>query len=192
MDKNTNIYHHDLLLIGGSAGSLHVIMEMLKNIHFALDFIMVIVVHRKPYSNSVLPVLLQQFTKIEVIEIEDKTELQKNKIYIAPSDYHLLFEDTKTASLDSSEKMNYSRPSIDVTFKSGAEIFGTKVTAVLLSGANSDGVEGLKYIKKNGGKVWIQDPKTAEVDYMPKSALAQIEYDEVFTPKQLAEMLQKQ
>jgi two-component system chemotaxis response regulator CheB len=50
-------------------------------------------------------------------------------------------------SLDSSEKMNYSRPSIDVTFRSAAEIYGENVIGVLLSGANADGVEGLSYIK---------------------------------------------
>lgn len=182
-------YEYGLVLIGGSAGSLHVIMEMLKKIDFSLNFPVVIVVHRKSYSTSVLPVLLQQFTEIEVIEIEDKTDLLPNKIYIAPADYHLLFEDTKSVSLDSSEKMNYSRPSIDVTFRSAAEIFGLNLAAVLLSGANSDGVEGLKYVKINGGRVWIQNPETAEVDYMPRMALGQVEYDLVFNPDELAELL---
>lgn len=191
MNSKNTLYQPELLLIGGSAGSLHVIMEMLKNIDFSLDFPIVIVVHRKPYSTSILPVLLQQFTDIEVVEIEDKTDLKNNKIYIAPADYHLLFENTKTVSLDSSEKMNYSRPSIDVAFRSAAEIFGSKMIAVLLSGANSDGVEGLKYIKNNGGKIWIQDPETAEVDYMPRMALEEIECDLIFNPNQLAGMLKK-
>lgn len=76
----------------------------------------------------------------------------KNKIYIVPADYHLLFENKKTMSLDSSEKMNYSRPSIDVTFKSAAEVYGKTLVGILLSGANADGVEGLSYIKKITGK----------------------------------------
>lgn len=104
--------------------------------------------HRKAHSASILPVLLQQFSAMEVIEIEDKTEIKNNKLYIVPADYHLLFEDKKIMSLDSSEKMNYSRPSIDVTFKSAAEIYGENLVGVLLSGANADGVEGLHYIKK--------------------------------------------
>lgn len=188
--KNTP-YHPELLLIGGSAGSLHVIMEMLKSINFKLSFPVVIVVHRKPYSTSILPVLLQQYTEIEVLEIEDKTDLAPNKIFIAPADYHLLFEDHLTMSLDSSEKMNYSRPSIDVTFRCAAEIFGKKLIAVLLSGANSDGVEGLHYVKKNGGSIWIQDPETAEVDYMPKMALEDFSDAQTFSPNELASMLKK-
>ncbi|KQT16927.1 chemotaxis protein CheB [Chryseobacterium sp. Leaf404] len=184
-------HNQRLLVIGGSAGSLTVIMQMLKKIDFSLSFPVVIVVHRKAYSTSVLPVLLQQFTEIEVIEIEDKTDLSANRIYIAPADYHLLFEDTKTVSLDSSEKMNYSRPSIDVTFKSAAEVFGFNLTAALLSGANSDGVEGLKYVKINGGRIWIQNPETAEVDYMPRMALEQIESDVVFSPEDLADIIKE-
>lgn len=179
----------ELIVIGGSAGSLQVILEMIKNLNENLNFAILLVVHRKAHSNNILQTLLQQFSNMEVVEIEDKTDIQKNKIYITPADYHLLFENKKMMSLDSSEKMNYSRPSIDVTFKSAAEIFGKNLVGILLSGANADGVEGLAYIKKNKGKVWIQDPKTAEVDYMPKHAVEEIDYDLLIKPNNLADYI---
>ncbi|KQK25893.1 chemotaxis protein CheB [Chryseobacterium aquaticum] len=178
-----------LIVIGGSAGSLQVIMEMIKNLDDNLSFPIVLVVHRKAQSTSILPTLLQQFTTMQVLEIEDKTEIENGKIYIVPADYHMLFEDTNKVSLEASEKMNYSRPSIDVTFKSAAETFGDSVIGILLSGANADGVEGLCYIKRNKGKVWIQDPETAEVDYMPRQAAQQIDYDLLIEPKNLAECI---
>lgn len=181
--KNTNT---ELIVIGGSAGSLQVILEMIKKLNIELKFPIVLVVHRKAHSTSILPILLQQFSPMEVIEIEDKTEIKSNTLYIVPADYHLLFENKKIMSLDSSEKMNYSRPSIDVTFKSAAEIYGKNVIGVLLSGANADGVEGLGYIKKNGGKVWVQDPETAEVNYMPRHAVNEVDYDLIITPNNLA------
>ncbi|WP_185097269.1 chemotaxis protein CheB [Chryseobacterium glaciei] len=181
--KNTDT---KLIVIGGSAGSLQVILEMIKKLNIELKFPIVLVVHRKAHSTSILPVLLQQFSSMEVVEIEDKTEIKNNTLYIVPADYHLLFENKKIMSLDSSEKMNYSRPSIDVTFKSAAEIYGENVIGVLLSGANADGVEGLGYIKKNGGKVWVQDPETAEVNYMPKHAVDEVDYDLIITSNNLA------
>lgn len=184
--QNTNT---ELIVIGGSAGSLQVILEMIKNLNDKLNFAILLVVHRKANATNILQTLLQQFSPVEVIEIEDKTEIQNNKIYITPADYHLLFEDKKTMSLDSSEKMNYSRPSIDVTFKSAAEIYGEKMIGILLSGANADGVEGLGYIKKNNGKVWIQDPETAEVDYMPKHAVQEIDYDLIINSSNLADYI---
>lgn len=176
----------ELIVIGGSAGSLQVILETIRNLNGDLSFPIVLVLHRKAQAESILPKLLQQFSAIDVIEVEDKTELQNNKIYIVPSDYHLLFENKNTVSLDGSEKMNYSRPSIDVTFRSAAEMFRQSVIGILLSGANSDGVEGLKYIKKNQGKVWIQDPETADVDYMPRHAVQNVEYDLIVKPNNLA------
>lgn len=177
----------EMVVIGGSAGSLQVILETLKKLSRHLGFPVVFVLHRKPQAVSLLPHLLQQFAGTEVIEIEDKTDLRKNKIYLVPPDYHLLFENKTIVSLDSSEKMNYSRPSIDVTFSSASRIFGKNLVGILLSGASSDGVEGLDYIKKNGGKVWIQDPDTAEVSYMPTQAMQNVEYDLLVSPDNLAE-----
>ncbi|MEJ5048755.1 chemotaxis protein CheB [Chryseobacterium culicis] len=180
-----------LIVIGGSAGSLQVIIEMIKNLDNKIHIPIILVIHRKAQSGDILRTLLQQFTRIAVVEVEDKTELEENKVYIVPADYHLLFENNKNMSLDSSEKMNYSRPSIDVTFRSAAEIYGENVIGILLSGANADGVEGLSYIKKYNGKVWIQDPETAEVDYMPRHAIEEIDYDLIITPDTLASYIKQ-
>jgi two-component system chemotaxis response regulator CheB len=183
-DTNT-----EMVVIGGSAGSLQVILEMIKNLNENLQFPIVLILHRKAHSANILQTLLQQFIAAEVIEIDDKSEIENGKLYIVPADYHLLFENKKMMSLDSSEKMNYSRPSIDVTFRSAAEVFGKKLVGILLSGANADGVEGLYYIKKNEGRVWIQDPKTAEVNFMPRQAVEEINYDKIVRPENLADSI---
>lgn len=188
MTSKTNT---ELIVIGGSAGSLQVIIEMIKNLDNMIPVPILLVIHRKAQSGDILRTLLQQFTKIAIVEVEDKTELEENTIYIVPADYHVLFENHKNMSLDISEKMNYSRPSIDVTFRSAAEIYGKKVIGVLLSGANADGIEGLSYIKKNKGKVWVQDPETAEVEYMPRHAVEQIDYDLIVTPGTLANYIKQ-
>ena len=70
-------------------------------------------------------------------------------------------------------------------------MYGENVTGILLSGANADGVEGLSYIKKYKGKVWIQDPETAEVDYMPRHAIEEIDYDLIITPHNLAHYIKQ-
>ncbi|AKK73958.1 chemotaxis protein CheB [Chryseobacterium gallinarum] len=176
----------ELIVIGGSAGSLQVIIEMIKNLNDAIHIPIVLVIHRKAQSGDVLRALLQQFTQIPVVEVEDKTEVREHAIYIVPADYHLLFENKRNMSLDSSEKMNYSRPSIDVTFRSAAEVYKENMLGILLSGANADGVEGLGYVKKYNGYVWIQDPETAEVEYMPKHAIEEIDYDLIIKPGNLA------
>ena len=75
--------------------------------------------------------------------------------------------------------MNFSRPSIDVLFQSAAAYFGKKALAVVLTGANDDGSKGAIEIKKQGGKVLIQHPHSAEAPTMPKAALAAVDADYV-------------
>lgn len=185
----TNHQPIELIVIGGSAGSLQIIIDMIKKLDVTMDIPIVLVIHRKAQTTSILPALLQQFSVLEVLEVEDKTDLEHHKIYIVPADYHLLFENKIKMALDVSEKVNYCRPSIDVTFKSAAEIFGRNLIGILLSGANADGGEGLNYIKKNEGHIWVQDPSTAEVDYMPRQAIKRLKSDWIFRPEELAQKI---
>jgi len=133
--------------------------------------------HRKSNTDSILIDLFQTKTTLTVKEADEKDVLEKGCIYIAPADYHLLIEDNGTLSLDFSEKINFSRPSIDVTYQSAAEVYGSRVACLLLSGASSDGTAGLKYVKYKGGMTIVQNPATAEVAYMPQQAIAGVAID---------------
>lgn len=175
-----------IFLMGGSAGSISVLMITLPHLKADISFPIVIILHRKYHPQSTLDELLSSVSSIPVWEAGDKMELKAGEIYLVPSDYHLLFESENLISLDASEKVNYSRPSIDVTFESAARIFGDKVCALLLSGGNADGIEGLKSIYHHGGRVCIQDPETAEVDFMPRKAIEAIESPFIIAPDQIA------
>ena len=162
-----------VVVIGGSAGSLEIVMDIVRNLPPQSQDVFIIVLHRKYDNNeSILENLLSHNTKLRVMEVEDKEIIQPASIYIAPPDYHLLVEsDGASFSLDSSEKVHYSRPSINVTFQSVADVFGNRVLGILLSGANADGAEGLLAIKQAGGHTMVQHPATAEVDFMPQQAI---------------------
>lgn len=188
MDKS-EIRDTGIVLIGGSAGSLKVLFELLPSLDENLGFPIIIVVHRKAAPDSHLESVLKKHTKLRAFEIDDKMALEANTVYLAPADYHVLLETPTELALDYSEKLHYSRPSIDVTFQSGAEIFGKKTVAMLLSGANHDGVQGLKQVKSAGGLVLIQDPETAEVDLMPREAMAQVDADHIIKPVDMAKFI---
>lgn len=85
--------------------------------------------------------------------------------------------------------MNYSRPSIDVAFRSAADVYGAGLICVLLSGANADGSDGLAYVKSKGGMTVAQDPATAEVPYMPEQAILHGVVDHIIDADQLAAFL---
>ena len=104
-------------------------------------------------------------------EISDKDPVQGNAIYIAPANYHTLIEKNGYFSLDVSEPVWYSKPSIDVTFESAADAYGRDCTAILFSGANQDGAEGLLRLRESGALTIVQNPEDAEMADMPNAAI---------------------
>ena len=161
----------ELVIIGGSSGSLDIVLKIISSLRKDISVAIVVVVHRKTTSDSTLSELFAIRSSLPVKEVEDKDEIIPGFVYLAPSDYHLLFEKRHVFALDYSEKVNYSRPSIDVTFDSAAEAYGNNAVAILLSGANADGTEGMKAIHQKGGITIAQTPGTASFPYMPEQAI---------------------
>ena len=182
---------YKMIAVGGSAGSLEVILKIVEVLPVTDYLSAIIIVHRKNDGESVLIDLLAKRTHLRVKEIEDKETILPCHIYIAPADYHVLFENEKMFSLDASEKIHHSRPSIDVSFESVAEVFGEAAIGILLSGANADGAEGMGRIKQAGGFTIVQDPFSAEVDYMPRQALEQMKPDKILNSMEIAEFLKQ-
>jgi two-component system chemotaxis response regulator CheB len=174
------------VIIGGSAGSLEGILAILAGLNTKLRISMIIVIHRKSSNDNTLVDLLNSKINWPVKEAEEKEAILPGHIYIAPADYHLLIENDHTFSLDYSEKVNYSRPSIDVTFDSAASVYTISLLAILLSGANADGSEGMKSIKARGGLCIVQEPSSADVDFMPRMAIENVAIDKVMHVEQMA------
>ncbi|GHB87107.1 chemotaxis protein CheB [Persicitalea jodogahamensis] len=179
------------LVIGGSAGSLEVILDLVTHLPALPHAVVILVVHRKKDNDSILVDLLSYRTKLPVREVEDKETISPDTIYLAPPDYHLLIERADLFSLDISEKVHFSRPSIDVTFESVAEAFGDRVIGILLSGANADGAVGMAKIRKAGGYTIVQDPATADVGYMPQQALDLTPVDSILPAAEIPGLLEK-
>ena len=180
----------DVVVIGGSAGSLAVVLDLLPHFKSGSEISIIIIFHRKGDDGTLIDILSHR-SHFEVKEVEDKENIRAGVVYVAPSDYHVLVEKDKSLSLDYSEKINFSRPSIDVTFESAAEVYGTRLVGILLSGANADGANGLDKIGKAGGLVIIQDPKTAEVSYMPAAALKKTRIDFIMYPDKMRDIVER-
>lgn len=160
----------EVIIIGGSAGAFNPILSILNHLDKNINIPIVIVLHRLKNSTSSFEAVLQRNTHYIVKEIEDKEKMKNGFIYTAPSNYHLLLEEGNTFSLDVSELVNYSRPSIDVTFESFSMLLKEKCCGILLSGSNQDGANGLKIMAQNSGLTIIQDCDEAEFSTMPNAA----------------------
>lgn len=179
----------EVILIGGSAGAFDCIISILKGIDKTVDCPIVIILHRQKYTESTFESILQKHTHYTVKEIEDKEPLQKGMLYTAPSNYHVLLEEDRTFSLDVSELVNYSRPSIDVIFESFSLIAKEKCLGILLSGSNNDGAKGLKIMAENKGTTIIQDCTEAEFDNMPQAAKKIYQYHQELNTTNIIKLL---
>lgn len=185
MEESKIISGCKVVIIGGSAGSLNALMQILPDLKQLNGFAIVIVLHRKSTDDQTLEELIALKATVPVKLVEDKVPVDPGFIYIAPSNYHLLFERNHTLSLDISEKINYSRPSIDVSFESAAEIYGDALVGILLSGSNTDGTVGLKAIKAAKGTIIVQNPTVAEMPFMPHNAILNTDPDLVLDNQEI-------
>lgn len=160
-----------LVVVGASAGGLDALGIVLSELPSSFPHPILIVQHIGASSDGFMIKHLNRLCKLNVKEAADKEDIMIGHVYIAPPNYHILVEDNFQISLSVDEKVNHSRPSIDVLFESAAYVFGSKVIAIILTGASADGANGSKLIEEMGGKVIIQDPLTAVAKTMPESAL---------------------
>lgn len=160
------------IVIGASAGALEVLSLILPRLPQDYPLPVLIVVHLPADKDSVMAQLMRAKCRVAVKEAEDKEPIQSGTVYFAPPDYHLLVENSHRLSLSSEEPVMFSRPSIDVLFESAADVFGAGLVGIVLSGANSDGAQGLKAIIENGGTGLVQRPDLAHSSAMPQAALA--------------------
>ena len=160
-----------MAVIGGSWGSMQVLLLILEKLRADFNFAILVVLHRNSDYQSRLQELIFSKSLKKVFEVEEKDQINPGCIYLAPAGYHVLVEKDKTFSLDCSEKINFSRPSIDVAFTSAAIVYQKNLICILLSGANSDGAEGMNFAQKRGAINIVQDPEESEMPYMPMQAI---------------------
>lgn len=182
---------YDVVAFGASWGGVDALSRIVRAWPEDAGVAVVIVQHQHAYSGNALQRILSRQTTLQVVDVEDKQEMRPGQFHIAPANYHLLLEADGSFALSVEAPVNFSRPSIDVTFESLALTIGKRCIGVLLTGANDDGVAGLRQIRRHGGYVVVQDPATAEVATMPKAAIDAGVVDEVVALDEMVTHLMK-
>jgi two-component system chemotaxis response regulator CheB len=161
----------DLVVMGGSAGAIEVLHQVLSGLPADFRPATAVVVHLPAEGPDLLAEIFAGHTGLRVKPAEDKEPIVGGTIYFAPPDYHLLVEKGRTFALSQDERVHFSRPAIDALFESAAEAYGDRLMAVILSGANADGAAGLRAVAAAGGVAVVQAIETAEMIAMPVAAL---------------------
>jgi two-component system chemotaxis response regulator CheB len=178
-----------IVAIGASYGGLEAIKTILSGLPADFKIPVVIVLHIGNNTISSYLSLLNNKTNFTVKEAEEKELIQPGTVYFAPPNYHLQVEENFTLSFSIAEKVNYSRPSIDVLFETAAWAYKSELLGILLTGSNSDGASGIQIIKEYGGTTIVENPETAFAKTMPRAAIEKCSPDFILDLKNIPEKI---
>ncbi|SFH46328.1 two-component system, chemotaxis family, CheB/CheR fusion protein [Palleronia marisminoris] len=156
--------------IGASAGGVHALRSLFRQLPDDLGLAYIVIVHLAPEHPSSMAEILSACTTMDVHQVTDTPELRANCIYVIPPDRELVIEGDNVHAREFTEPRGRRAP-VDVLFRSIAAARGDGM-AVVLSGAGSDGANGVRSIHEGGGLVLAQDPAEAEFSAMPQNAIA--------------------
>jgi two-component system chemotaxis response regulator CheB len=179
------------IIIGGSAGSFQVITKILSSLPKNFKYPVLLSLHRLKHVRSGFVEALSLKSAIPVIEPNDKEQIKPGRAYLAPANYHMYIELGNRISLSTEEPVNHSRPAIDLSFETAAQVYREKVVGIILSGANKDGAYGLKKIKDNKGLAIVQDPAECQVKTMTESSMKMTQVDHIYKTDQIIRFLNK-
>jgi chemotaxis methyl-accepting protein methylase len=156
--------------IGASAGGLDALTAFLRHQQDKTGLAFVVVQHLDPTHKGMLVELLARVTPMKVLQVKDRAKVEPDRVYVIPPNKDLSILHGVFHLLAPGAPHGLRLP-IDFFLRSLAADLGSQSIGVLLSGMGSDGTRGLSAIKEHGGAVFVQDPKSAKFDSMPRSAI---------------------
>ncbi|HLN73826.1 MAG TPA: chemotaxis protein CheB, partial [Prolixibacteraceae bacterium] len=170
--KTTNAKSRQVRIvgIGASAGGLQALEEFFTHVPADSGMAFVVIQHLDPAQKGMLAELLQRYTNMSVHIVTDGLKIKPNAVYVIPSNTSMSVLKNVLYLFEPNESHGLRLP-IDFFFRSLADDQKEKSIGIVLSGMGSDGSDGLRAIKENGGIVLVQEPGSAKFDSMPRSAV---------------------
>src|SRR3954451_551930 len=180
----------DIIVIGGSAGAMAAIQEILRSLTTDLPATLFIALHTAENSPKLLADIFSKSTPLPVRYPHDREPIELGTVYGAVPD-RLLFVKPGEIRLVRGPKENNFRPAVDPLFRSAAQAYGERVIGVVLSGGLDDGTHGILQIKRRGGTAIAQSPDDAAEPSMPRSAIERVGVDYILPAAEIGLMLNK-
>ncbi len=172
--KNSNLARSNLKFpvvgIGASAGGLKALLTLFEHMPRDCGMAFVVIMHLSPKHESNADKILQNVTKMSVLQVNQPVPIERNHIYVIPPAMDLQMNDGYLR-LVKPERERGAQVAIDLFFRTLADVHHSHAVGVVLSGSGSDGSVGLSRIKEQGGVTLAQTPEDAEYDSMPRSAI---------------------
>ena len=192
MAKDTETSTPVIIGIASSAGGLEAITSLVTQLPPQSGAAYVIAQHMSPSHKSLLAILIDRETRLEVVEIAEEPEpITVDTIYVTPPDADVILRDGALHLVEPSGHVAVPKPSADRLFESIAKECGERCAGVVLSGTGSDASYGVQAIRAAGGITIAQDPDSAKYDGMPASAIRTGCVDIVLAPEKIGREVQR-
>ena len=162
----------EAVAIGVSTGGPTALKELISNLDTRIYVPIFIVQHMPSLFITQFVERLDKLSPFKVKEAKNGEQVEERVIYIAPGDYHMEVYNQNgdiRIRLHKGPPENNCRPSVNVLFRSVAQVYNKKTLAVVLTGMGDDGLEGAKLLKRKGAYIIAQDKATSVVWGMPKA-----------------------
>jgi two-component system chemotaxis response regulator CheB len=177
-----------LVVIGGSAGAVTALTELVGQLSEDIDAAFLIVLHFPSNATSALAKILDRQGRLPAVAARDGDKIEAGKILVAVPDHHLIVYRGEVG-LTRGARENSHRPAVDPLFRTAARSYGPAVIGVVLSGVLDDGAAGMIAIKRMGGIGIVQDPADAMYDAMPMNAIRHAAVDHVLPVAQMGDRI---
>lgn len=169
-DKKPPSSHRDIVVIGGSGGSLEALRIIVGGLPADFPGSIFIVIHIPEGSPGFFDEFIEQCGSLPAAQPRDHETIRRGHIYLARAGYHMTLEPGKIR-VQRGPRENGHRPAIDPLFRTAARVYGPRAIGIVLSGLHDDGSAGLYAIRQRGGVAIVLDPRDAALDEMPRRAI---------------------
>jgi chemotaxis response regulator CheB len=172
--------NHEFLIagLGASAGGIQAFQQFFQQVPEKSGIAYVVILHMSPDHDSHLAQVLQTTTKMPVTQVNERVKVKPDNVYVVPPNQHLTMQDGHI-NVSPNVEIEDRRAPVDIFFRTLAEEHHSKAIAVVLSGTGANGSMGLKRVKERGGATFVQNPREAEFNEMPRNSIATGLVDEV-------------
>ncbi len=194
--KNTDAHMADvyspppyIVVLGASAGGMAPLQSIVRMLKPQLNAAFIVVQHFSPKSETVMDMILQRDTELNVHTAKNGELIQAGSIYVIPPGFNLGVEKGAITLQEQSRSGRGPQFPLDICFRSVAREYGDRAIAVILSGTGSDGSRGCKVVNDSGGVVLAQSVESSEFDGMPNSSIDTGNVHQILAPVDIAEFL---
>jgi two-component system chemotaxis response regulator CheB len=161
----------EVIVIGVSTGGPQALPVVIKDLALGPQLPVLIALHIPMEFTQTVAVRIQSIAGVPARIARDGESLLPGNVYLSPGDRHISVArngDTAIIRLLDTPPENFCKPSVDVLFRSAAEVFGPAVIGIMLTGMGSDGLAGTRAIVAGGATVVAQDAASSVVWGMPR------------------------